>query len=118
MCFDPSYFCVFSTVDPQLSNLVYLSISIIRAPKVTVLLSLRVYRQKCVIIVNDCSVRVFVQSPAYKSMDSSYPNSLYVNILLNSIATKVLDKDLLYNEEYSCQNCTSYNVVVRKYWSH
>jgi len=57
-----------STMDPQLSET-----SIIRMPKMTVLLEY-FNIDVCSIRVNDCSIRVLVQSPVYKSMGFSYSN--------------------------------------------
>jgi len=62
-----------NTVDPWLSESQLSDTSIIWTPKVTVLLeyfSIGV----CSIRVNNCSIRVFGQSPVYKSMGFSYLN--------------------------------------------
>ena len=66
---------------PRLSESRLSNTSIIRTPKLTVLLeyfSIGV----CSIRVNDCSIRVFGQNPVYKSMGFSYLNKFtYLNAL-------------------------------------
>jgi len=81
--------CYGGTVHPRLSESRLSDTSIIRTQEMTVLLeyfSIGV----CSIRVNDCSIRVFGQSPLYKSMVFSYLNKFtYLNTSAKTLGTKV-----------------------------